>query len=307
LSKAKKVIQKSPSVAVLLALHNGERWIENQLDSILKQSSTSLHIFVSDDASTDNSLQNIQTKFVNSSRVSITLDSQYGSACKNFFHLIRNSDLSQYDYIALSDQDDIWQSEKIYNAILAIRKHQVDAYSGNVIAFWPDGTKKLINKAQTLREYDFMFESAGPGCTFVLTKKLALDLQLFLINHEKQVSNVALHDWFIYAFARSRGYKWFIDREPHMLYRQHDSNVVGANFGVKAKLIRWKKLREGWLAKQAILIADIIGYQQLWPIKRLKRFKVIDKCYLALNACKFRRRFRDQLAFAFTLFFTKKT
>ncbi len=45
-----------------------------------------------------------------------------------------------------------------------------------------------------------------------------------------------------------------------MLCRQHESNVVGANVGVKAKLARWQKLREGWLVKQAFLIADILDY-----------------------------------------------
>jgi rhamnosyltransferase len=146
-----------------------------------------------------------------------------------------------------------------------------------------------------------MFESAGPGCTFVLTQKLALDLQSFLIANQDKCQHIALHDWFIYAFARSRGFKWLIDHEAHMLYRQHAGNVVGANVGVKAKLARWQKLREGWLVKQALLTADILDYKDAWPIQKLKRYHLVDRLALIANVNKLRRRLRDRIALAMFL------
>jgi rhamnosyltransferase len=172
-----------------------------------------------------------------------------------------------------------------------------------VTAFWPNGKQRLINKAQPQKQFDYMFESAGPGCTFVITQKLALEIQMFLIANKAQCQHVALHDWFIYAFARSRGFNWFIDHESHMFYRQHAENVVGANVGIKAKINRWKKMRNGWHVKQAILIADILGYSNQFPIKKLKSYRVIDRLVLIVNVKKLRRRFRDCSAFAIFLLF----
>ena len=146
-----------------------------------------------------------------------------------------------------------------------------------------------------------MFESAGPGCTFVLTKTFALELQEFLITNLEQCQSIALHDWFIYAYARSNGYKWFIDPEPHMLYRQHAENVVGANVGFAAKLARWKKLRAGWLVEQALLIASILGYSNSLPMRKLIRYNFVDRLLLILNVTKLRRRLRDRVALALFL------
>jgi rhamnosyltransferase len=152
-----------------------------------------------------------------------------------------------------------------------------------------------------------MFESAGPGCTFVLTKKLASQIQAFLIANKTQCQQVALHDWFIYAFARSRGFKWLIDHESHMLYRQHAVNVVGANVGIKAKIQRFKKLRDGWLFEQALLIADILGYANMPPIQKIMRLSLLDRVWLIFNVSKLRRRLRDRIALAFfMMLFVKK-
>jgi rhamnosyltransferase len=86
-----------------------------------------------------------------------------------------------------------------------------------------------------------------------------------------------------------------------MLYRQHADNVVGANVGLKAKLIRWGKLREGWLIKQALLIAYILGYANAWPISKLKRYSFLDRLVLIANVKKLRRRLRDRIALALFL------
>jgi rhamnosyltransferase len=86
-----------------------------------------------------------------------------------------------------------------------------------------------------------------------------------------------------------------------MLYRQHAGNVVGANVGVKAKLARWQKLREGWLVKQALLIADVLGYHDAWPIQKLKQYHFFDRLTLIKNIHKLRRRLRDRVALALFL------
>lgn len=291
-----------PKIAVCLAAFNGKQHIAEQLKSILNQIEAEVTIYVSVDLSSDNTTALVESFCNKDVRVVLLNDSErYGSAAKNFFSLLRDGQFEAFDYVALSDQDDIWQQNKLSHAVQKIRENNVGAYSSNVTAFWPNGKKKLINKAQTQQQFDYMFESAGPGCTFVLTKRLALDIQQFLITNQEKCQQVALHDWFIYAFARSKGFKWFIDSESHMLYRQHADNVVGANVGFKAKFVRWKKLREGWLIKQALLIADILRYTDAWPISKLKRYSFLDRLVLIVNIKKLRRRLRDRIALALFL------
>jgi rhamnosyltransferase len=290
------VAKNFPTTAVLLATFNGEAYLNDQLISIENQSDVKVVIVASDDCSIDHTLHLFNDACINSLELILLPTQKLGSAAANFFRLLRDADITQVDYVALSDQDDIWQADKLSHAIQMIEANDVDAYSSNVTAFWPNGSQKLINKAQPQQSWDYMFESAGPGCTFVLTQKLALDLQKFLNVNQSKCQGIALHDWFIYAFARSRGFKWFIDPTSYMLYRQHAGNVVGANVGLKAKLARWKKLREGWLMNQALLIANLLGYADAWPITKLQRYYFLDRLALIANIKKLRRRLRDRIA-----------
>lgn len=291
-----------PKIIILLAVYNGKNWLSEQLNSILNQTGVEVTVFISIDPSADGSADLCHQLSIQHPNIIVLENAgKFGGAAKNFFRLIQDVDFSSFDYIALADQDDIWQSDKLSSAVDVLVTNKVDAYSSNVTAFWPDGKQKLISKAQPQRQWDYMFESAGPGCTFVLTNKLALDLQSFLIANQEKCQHIALHDWFIYAFARSRRFKWFIDKESHMFYRQHAANVVGANVGIKAKLARWKKLREGWLVKQALLIADVLGYSDVWPIQKLNRYRFVDRLALIANVSKLRRRLRDRVALALFL------
>ncbi len=286
---------------MLLATYNGEAHLEEQLKSIQNQLNVKASIIASDDCSLDSTPQILNAKGI------VLLPSQkHGSASANFFRLLRDVDLTGIDYVALSDQDDIWLDDKLSRAIEIIAQNNVDAYSSNVTAFWEDGREAVINKAQSQQQWDYMFESAGPGCTFVMTKGLAIKVQEFLLINKEKCHGIALHDWFIYAFARSRGFKWLIDHESHMLYRQHSGNVVGANVGVKAKFARWHKLREGWLVNQSLLIADILDYSDALPIRKLKRYHFLDRLFLIANVNKLRRRLRDRVAFALFLLLPKK-
>jgi rhamnosyltransferase len=300
------LLKNKPKVTVLLATFNGEMHLDEQLKSIENQLVPNISILVSDDCSSDATLQIINAACVENQNIRLLPNQPLGSASANFFRLIRDVDLSCVDYIALSDQDDIWQPAKLSRAVQVIAENDVDAYSSNVTAFWPNGTQRLINKAQSQQLWDYMFESAGPGCTFVLNRNMALDLQGFLNTNQDKCQGIALHDWFIYAFARSRGFKWLIDPESHMLYRQHAGNVVGANVGLRAKLSRWKKLRESWLMNQALLIANLLGYVDALPMVKLQRYNFSDRLVLIVNIKKLRRRMRDRVALVLFLLWPLK-
>jgi len=119
------------------------------------------------------------------------------------------------------------------------KSYGADGVSSNVLAFWPDGKQKLIHKAQPQREFDYLFESAGPGCTFLMTPWLINKVKDLLLDESGVAGHVALHDWLVYAVCRASGKKWVIDKTPSMLYRQHGSNEFGANHGIRAKYARF--------------------------------------------------------------------
>lgn len=267
----------SQKIAVLLASYNGVKYIKEQIDSILNQKEVDVTIFISDDLSTDKTieyLQDIYKDFKNI--VYLPSGSKFGGAGKNFFRLIKDVDFSSFDFISFVDQDDIWYEDKLIRAIKTIEDKQLDAYSSNVLAFWEDGKEMIINKSSLQARYDYLFEAAGPGCTYVLKKDLAIFLQNFICDNWEDVNKIELHDWFIYAFARENNYKWHIDEKPSMRYRQHTSNQVGANDGLKAKLKRLKKVLSSWYRDEIIKIIKVLRLKNKYKFSKY----ILNKSYL---------------------------
>ena len=131
-------------------------------------------------------------------------------------------------------------------------------FSSNVIAFWPDGSEKLIVKSQPQQIYDFLFESAGPGCTFLMTPWLAEEVKRLLVSNDA-AWEVELHDWLTYAVCRAHNKTWVIDHMPSIRYRQHNFNVMGANSGIKPALSRLKKINNGWYRHQVTLVSKVVA------------------------------------------------
>ncbi len=275
-----------PNVAVLLAAYNCSAIIEPQLQSILRQQGVNLTLYISVDLSTDDSYQYCCDFARAHPQVTVLAYGQkFAGAAANFYRLIKDVDFSGFNYIALSDQDDIWLDDKLLTACAKLKQGAYDAYSGNVMAFWPDGRELLINKALSLRKYDYLFEAAGPGCTYVLRTEPMLLFKDLLASKWSQAQQVGLHDWFIYAFFRARGLSWFIDPVPKLRYRQHANNLVGIHKGWQAILKRLTLLRNGWCKQQVVGIADLIDEHHINVRSRLCIMK---------NIHQLRRRFRDR-------------
>jgi rhamnosyltransferase len=285
-------------IAVLLAAYNGQEWIEEQINSIINQKNVAVTIYVSIDLSCDNTyaiVQKLSQKYKNIKI--LPYGDRFGGAAPNFFRLIRDVDFSAYDYFSLTDQDDIWNLDKLDNACKALSTKNYDAYSSNVVAFWDGGNSKIINKSQAACEFDYLFESAGPGCTFVFSKKLALNIQKELINIGERSRDILLHDWFVYSFSRTNGYKWFIDDIPSMDYRQHSENQVGANVGFKSIYIRAKLVLGGEGFKKVISQAKILKQVNLKPIQLLLNNNRFSFFRLAFYSFKCRRKLLDKIFF----------
>ena len=276
------------SLVILMAAYNGMKYIDEQIQSILAQNNVSLHIFISVDLSSDDTHEHCKVMEEKDSRITVLeYGERFGGAGKNFFRLIRDVDLSSFDYVALADQDDIWLPDKLFRAVRAIEEKGIDAYSSNVTAFWSTGRRELIKKSYPQRKYDYFFEAAGPGCTYVFKSASLARFKSFLFQNEDAVHLVSMHDWMLYAFFRASGMRWYIDDYASMLYRQHASNQVGSNSGLSAFHKRIAMIRSHWYRNEVVKITMLLSSLGSVPLDRL---------FLLRNGYELRRRPRDCLA-----------
>jgi rhamnosyltransferase len=282
------VSQKCPKIAILLATYNGEKFITDQIESIITQKNVSFDLIISDDASTDGTKKIIESyvkqypniKFINYSRV--------GGPAKNFYFLIDYVDMNHYDFISLSDQDDIWKDSKLSRAINILKKNNASAYSSDVLAFKNNNTQDTFSivKSQPQKKYDYFFETPGPGCSYVFTTELCK----FIKDNLQYVypNNFPYHDWFIYALARHNNYKWIIDDEKYLLYRQHGHNFIGANIGFISIIKRLDRILSG---KYYIEVATLYNLLH----KENKKLNYINIWFFILNFYHTRRKINHGL------------
>lgn len=226
-------MENKPYFCILLTTYNGIVWLDQQINSILTQKNVNVDIYISDDHSNDGTYEYLK-KIENSNIFLLERKSKFNLAAKNFFRMIKDISISKYDYIAFSDQDDIWFENKLFKSHLILNNSNFSCYSASVRAFWQNGKKKSIFLNKNQKKYDHFFESAGPGCTFVIKKNAFKFLKEFIKNNWSIIyNNIKVHDWFIYFLMRTNNYKWYIDNEIVVGYRQHDLNELGANMGFK--------------------------------------------------------------------------
>ena len=240
---------------MLLATHNGRRWLPEQLDSILSQQGVEVRVVAMDDGSTDGTTEWLAQTAATEPRVSVLQgEGRGGSAARNFYRLIRSAEIADDELVAFADQDDLWMPGKLARHAALIASRNLDGVSSNVTSFTPDGRRTLIRKSFPQREYDYLLESPGPGSTFLMTPRLIALAQ-------QQLAGIAAtadyHDWLIYALARASGWGWHIDDESTVDYRQHDDNAMGANVGTRSAVSRLSLIRKHWHRGQAILLARV--------------------------------------------------
>lgn len=287
-----------PNVAVCLAAYNGMAYITHQIESILLQKNVDLQIFISVDESSDGTESFLTEWSLSERRLTLLpLGQRFGGAGPNFYRLLREVDLSGFDYLSFADQDDIWHPEKLWRAHCLMTDQGALGYSSNVTAFWPSGKTQLVNKAQPQRSLDFMFEAAGPGCTYVLKSSLAVSLQQLIRGAGASLLRVGYHDWLIYAFARVNNNPWAIDNWSSMQYRQHANNQIGVNAGWRSYWLRVNKMLSGHGFEQSLLIADLVNASSAPVVQYGLRGGRIGYLWLALRANQCRRKRLDQLWF----------
>jgi rhamnosyltransferase len=246
-----------PRVLVLLAAHNGGKWIVQQIETILNQRCVDVRLVVSDDGSCDDTPAKVRL-FAADPRVSIVAPPvATGSAAQNFMWLIRNTCADGFAFVALADQDDIWHEDKLNIACSALEAHGAAGYSCAVTAFWEHGRERTLTQNASSRELDFMFEGAGQGCTFVLQNIFFRRVQEFFRSNSEQLHSLHYHDWAIYALSRSWKLSWHFDADSMVKYRQHERNDTGARLSRSGIGKRLRLIKNGWYRKQLEVISRI--------------------------------------------------
>ena len=298
------ILTRTPNILVLMAVYNGRLWVSQQIDSVLAQEEVNLYIFINDDHSSDGSLELIKKKYGDLPNVKIQSSNiNSGSAGKNFYKLFLSANISDYDYVALCDQDDIWLPNKLRDAIDILRRGKLGGYSSAVNVMYEGGATRLMMQSSKNMLSDFLFEGAGQGCTFVLPYFNFLKIKTFIQNNSKLIEYFHFHDWFIYILIRAWNCSWYFDGRPSMLYRQHTSNDIGARGGLHSTIKRFRLIKSGWYKNQ-IIIASSIYSRAGGNDKNIKKFiiniKKNDSFYRRISMIKFiflngRRRIMDRL------------
>ena len=222
-------------VLVLLSTYNGEKYVETQVNSVLKQKNVDVDIFIRDDGSKDNTVAVIEK--LNDSRISIFKEENKG-ATNSFFELIKKAPL-EYDYYALCDQDDYWEEDKLYAA--AVKLKDVDQKKP---ALYYSGQKLTDKNLQNISEHNidikrslganFVFNQMA-GCTAVFNRVLLEKLKRYV------PQNVFGHDVWCFKLCAATGGTIVVESKGHILYRQHGNNVVGLEDSFHGKMQRAQK------------------------------------------------------------------
>lgn len=213
-------------ITVLMSTYNGEKYLKEQIDSILNQSNVSVELVIRDDCSNDSTpvlIDDYARRFKN---IRIIKDSNKLGACKSFLSLISSNCVS--DYYALADQDDVWDTDKLYVAINRLNKYDDSEpllYYSNlrVVDEKLKFNRMFYEKPPTIAtKYSCLMETYASGCTIVYNKKLAE------VAHRIKADDYSMHDTFLFNVASLIG-KTIYDPQPHISYRQHQNNVIGTS------------------------------------------------------------------------------
>lgn len=234
-----------PKVAILLCTYQGQRYLAEQLDSFQAQSHSNWAVWASDDGSEDGThaiLEAYQQKWP-ASRLTIHSGPADGFAV-NFLSLTCKAGIKA-DYYAYSDQDDIWEVDKLERAVRWLetiphnipalycsRTWLVDAENNEI------GLSPLFSKPPSFA--NALMQNIGGGNTMVFNNATRA-----LLQEAGENLPLVTHDWWTYMVVTGCGGAVFYDSKPTLRYRQHENNLVGLNITWSARFARIRMLWQG--------------------------------------------------------------
>lgn len=208
-------------VQVLLSTYNGEKYIKEQIESILNQKEVEVSLLIRDDASSDKTIEIIGKLADKNNNIIYYKDENLGPA-RSFMDLLYKS--GEYDYYAFADQDDIWQKQKLISAINMLKEKENEPSLYMSALEVVDEKLNLIETKKVNGNLSFegeMIRNFATGCTMVLNKKLCDIIKQY------NPSYLIMHDSWITRVCYAVGGNVIIDDNSYIKYRQHTSNVLG--------------------------------------------------------------------------------
>lgn len=225
-------------VQVLLSTFNGEKYIAEQIQSILNQSYENLSILIRDDGSEDNTLEIVQQYCLRYPSHLKLLKGKNIGVIKSFQMLLVEADNNAL-YYSFCDQDDVWLPHKVEAAVKVLNSqdeikplmHFSSTYltdsSLKTTKIWPDSPSK------NLTFYNALVENIAVGTTITINKSA----KEMLVRKQPNSNNLIMHDWWFYLCVSAFGQITY-DSLPSVLYRQHEANLVGGNTSLKVLILR---------------------------------------------------------------------
>jgi len=222
-----------------MSTYNGDRYLENQIDSLLAQEGVEVEILARDDGSKDRTLEILEEYKGAKSNFDYYIGENLGPA-GSFLDLMKHAPTA--DYYALCDQDDTWLPDKLKIAVEAIQQRKYEDNTPILYYGMPrfaDNDGKLLKGPRGIYEksLDFpscLIKSNSTGCTMVFNREL-----LELIN-SKTPGPITMHDEWLHKVCLAVGGTLIYDEDVHILYRQHGGNTIGGQLSL------WKVLKRYW-------------------------------------------------------------
>ncbi len=237
-----------PRVVILLATWNGAGFLAEQLQSFRTQTHAGWQLLVSDDGSSDGTIALLEDFAARVPQRVEILRGPGKSFWQNFVALVRSTRLdAEFDaeLIAYSDQDDVWKDEKLGKAVAwfsAVPRGKPALYFTRTELIEQDGTpiglSPLFTRAP--RFENAMVQNIGGGNTMVFNRAA-----LAVLRTTPADAAIVSHDWWTYQVIAGVGGIAHYDAWPSLKYRQHPQNIVGANAGPRARLVRLRAFARG--------------------------------------------------------------
>ena len=233
---------KGPKVLVLMSTYNGERFLEEQLDSILSQEDVNVSLLVRDDGSKDNTCQILSDYALKHQNIELKLCENVGFV-KSFSELVKMAvtlDIDA-DYYAFADQDDIWMPQKLAMAcsVLATKDNsKPNLFTSNSMQIDAEGRElELFHKGPEpkFRKGNVLVFGTEQGCSMVFNRK-AVEI------YSEHEPSLTWHDRWLYHICYFLGSVTY-DHQPLFYYRRHEKNALanhkaGSLEGEPSKIVR---------------------------------------------------------------------
>ena len=217
-------------IDILLATYNGEKFVKEQIESILNQTFENFNLIISDDASTDNTLNILEEYEKKDTRIKVFKKEKNEGLIANFEFLLKNV---TSDYFMFSDQDDIWKKDKIEKSINKLKEENsglvytdLEIVDENLNVIYPSywKYKKIYNKIIKYNNFEALYlNNFVTGCTILAKSKYIKNILPLPRN-----SKFVLHDYWTALIISAKDKISYVE-EPTIQYRQHKDNRVGSS------------------------------------------------------------------------------